>query len=200
MQQRSLAHMIFLSSLSIVPLASCKREKEPDYHSAAYQIAKSEELLIPATVTLPDNPKGNSRVATYYAIGVQKYKATPKTGGNSNEFQWTLAGPQADLYDASNKKVGTHSFGPTWQLTGTADSIFGAHFTTPKIAASPDPNAIDWLLLTIKKQPTGLFQNVVYIQRIATKGGKAPATAPAKITDTVDVKYTAVYRFSRVNQ
>lgn len=200
MQQRYLAQTIFLSSLSIAALTSCHRHKEPDFNSAAYQIAKSEELVIPAAVSLPDNPKGNSRVVTYYAVGVQKYKAAPRQGGSANEFQWTLAGPLADLYDASNKKVGTHSFGPTWQLTGVRDSIYGTHFATPKTATSPDPNAIDWLLLTIKKPPTGIFQNVLYIQRIATKGGKAPAAAPVKATDTVDVKYTAVYRFSKVNQ
>jgi hypothetical protein len=45
--------------------------------------------------------------------------------------------------------------------------------------------------------PTGIFSHVAYIQRIATKGGKAPATLPSAASDTVDVKYTAIYRFTK---
>ena len=47
--------------------------------------------------------------------------------------------------------------------------------------------------------PTGIFADVDYIQRIATKGGKAPLTLPANIDETVDVKYKAVYRFTKIN-
>ena len=62
-------------------------------------------------------------------------------------------------------------------------------------------NSIPWLQLMPKagKVPTGAFSNVNYIQRIATTGGKAPATAPASATETVDVPYTAVYRFAKKN-
>lgn len=50
-------------------------------NSAAAHIAASEKLEIPSAVALPDNfPCGNSRVATYYAVGVQKYKAREKAG------------------------------------------------------------------------------------------------------------------------
>jgi hypothetical protein len=52
----------------------------------------------------------------------------------------------------------------------------------------------------IGKAPTGIFADVSYIQRIATKGGKAPATAPVSASDTIDVHYTAVYRFTKKNQ
>ena len=47
--------------------------------------------------------------------------------------------------------------------------------------------------------PTGIFADVDYIQRIATKGGKAPLTPPTSLTETVDVKYKTVYRFTRIN-
>jgi hypothetical protein len=46
---------------------------------------------------------------------------------------------------------------------------------------------------------TGIFTDVLYIQRIATKGGKAPVTPPAFIDQTIDVKYKAVYRFTKKN-
>jgi hypothetical protein len=51
----------------------------------------------------------------------------------------------------------------------------------------------------IGKTPTGKFSDVDYIQRIATNGGKAPAQLPLSAGETVDVPYTAVYRFSKIN-
>jgi hypothetical protein len=45
--------------------------------------------------------------------------------------------------------------------------------------------------------PTGIFADVDYIQRIATKGGKAPTAPPTTATETVEIKYQAVYRFTK---
>jgi Protein of unknown function (DUF3455) len=180
---------------------SCNRDENVDTNSPAFHIAESEKLVMPAAIDLPPNlPAGNARAATFYAEGVQRYKAKPVAG--TNQFEWTFVAPKADLFDVTNKKVGTHSAGPTWQLLGsTTDSIYAQAFTPAKTAASPDANSIDWLQLMPKtgKTPTGLFTNVSYIQRIATKGGKAPLTAPANATDSIDVPYTAVYRFTRKN-
>ena len=181
---------------------SCKKEKKADTSSAAYFISQSETLTIPDAVALPANlPNGNTRVATFFANGVQKYKAQEVAGSNPVSYQWVFVAPQADLYDINNSKVGTHSAGPDWQLSA-ADSMFGQPFTPAKTAASTDPNGIDWLLLMPRtgKTPTGVFANVSYVQRIATKGGKAPATPPVASTDVVDVPYTAIYRFSKKNE
>jgi hypothetical protein len=183
-------------------MVSCRRDTNTDINSPAYYIAQSENLSIPSSVELPANlPKGNTRVATYYAEGVQKYKAQQKPGSDPITYEWVLVAPKADLYDATNKKIGTHTSGPSWQLWGSPDSIFAQHFSPPKAAQSPDPRTIDWLLLAPKtgKMPTGIFKNVNYLQRIATKGGKAPSILPTGITDTIDVKYTAVYRLSKKN-
>jgi hypothetical protein len=169
--------------------------------SPSAQIAASEKLEIPVPIELPANlPEGNTRVATFYAEGVQKYKAREKAGSNPVSYEWVFVAPQADLYDASNAKIGTHSAGPNWQLS-PKDSIFAQHFTPAKTAPSPDPESIDWLLLMPKTgtTPTGIFANVSYIQRIATKGGKAPLLPPAGANETVDVKYRAVYRFTKKN-
>jgi hypothetical protein len=185
----------------LVGVIACKKDKQ-DEHTPAYQIQKSEKLTIPADVELPSNfPNGNSRIATFFAEGVQKYKARPVPGSNPVTYQWVFVAPKADLYDGSNKKVGSHSAGPAWQLFGGTDSVYAQQFSPPKSAPSPDASGVDWLLLMPKsgKTPTGIFTNVAYIQRIATKGGKAPAVPPVSSTDTVDVKYTAVYRFTKKN-
>ena len=174
---------------------------EANGNSPAAHIIASENLTIPAIVSVPENlPNGNTRVATYYAVGVQKYKARIKTGSDPVSYEWVFVAPQADLYDITNAKVGTHGAGPFWS-TSPIDSIFGQQFSPARTAPSPDPESIDWLLLMpkVSTTPTGIFADVDYIQRIATKGGKAPLTPPASLTETVDVKYKTVYRFTKIN-
>lgn len=181
-------------------LISCTKDKTQDTSSPAYRINQSEQLIIPVEITVPANlPSGNTRVATFFAEGVQKYKSQIKTGGGPVIYEWVFVAPQADLYNAYNKKVGTHGAGPFWQLSN--DSIFAQHYTPAKTAPSPD-NSIDWLMLMPKagKTPGGFFADVLYIQRIATTGGKAPATLPSGPDETTEVKYTAVYRFTKKNQ
>lgn len=214
---RSFGKLFFFTALLGLSLAACKRDRlsndcvectnpsqpanslEANGNSAAAHINASEKLEIPAAVALPENlPGGNSRVATYYAVGVQKYKAREKAG-SPGVYEWAFVAPQADLYDINNNKVGTHGAGPFW-ATSPMDSIFAQQFT-PARTASVDPESIDWLLLKTKTgtTPTGIFADVDYIQRIATKGGRAPLTPPTSLNETVDVKYKTVYRFSKQN-
>lgn len=184
-----------------IQTASAAASLEANGNSPAAHISASESLAIPASVSVPENlPDGNSRVATYYAVGVQKYKARIKSGSDPVVFEWVFDAPKADLYDISNANVGTHGAGPFWQIS-PLDLIFGQQFTPAKTAPSEDPESIDWLLLMPKAgtTPTGIFADVDYIQRIATKGGKAPLTPPTSLTQTVDVKYKAVYRFTKIN-
>jgi hypothetical protein len=190
--------IFLIASVLLLTVVACKKENENP--NPARHIAASEKLIIPAEVDLPANlPGGNTRVATYYAEGVQKYKAQVKAGSVPVTYEWVFVAPRADLFDASNKKIGTHGAGPFWELS-FSDSIFAQQFTPAK-TASPDPNSIAWLQLMPKtgKTPTGIFADVSYIQRIATTGGKAPATPPTSLTETADVFYTAIYRFSKKN-
>lgn len=174
---------------------------EANGNSAAAQIAASENLTIPASVSIPENlPNGNTRVATYYAVGVQKYKARIKPGFEPVVYEWVFVAPDAELYDNTNTKVGKHGAGPFWTVS-SLDSIFAQHFTPARTAPSEDPESIDWLLLMPKTgtTPTGIFTDVDYVQRLATKGGKAPLTPPTSLTETAEVKYKAVYRFTKMN-
>jgi len=203
MKKNQFKRIILVPTLIFVLAMSCTRHKDEivDTNLPAFHIAESETLVIPDAIELPDNlPNGNSRVATFYADGVQKYQAQEVPNSNPVAFQWVFVAPQADLYDAGNGKVGTHSAGPTWQLS-VADSMFGQAFTPPRSAPATDPNGIDWLLLMPKtgKPPTGFFADVSFVQRIVTSGGKAPATAPTNATQTAEVHYTAIYRFSKKN-
>ncbi len=162
----------------------------------ADHIMLSENLTMPEAFALPPNPKGYERVATYFAAGVQKYKAQVKEGTGAVQYQWVFVAPEADLYDASNARIGSHFAGPTWKLDGPGYMIMGQAFSPAK-TYSRNQNSIDWLLLTNKagQEPTGIFQGVGYIFRIATKGGRAPVTPPTDAAATANVPYTAVYRF-----
>lgn len=201
---RLFVSVLFTTIIASALLVACNKSDKPaapDTNSPAYYISQAETLSIPDAVALPANlPNGNTRVANFFANGVQKYKAQEVAGSNPVQYQWVFVAPQADLYDINNNKVGIHSAGPNWELSA-ADSMFGQSFTPPRTAPSNDANGIDWLLLMPKtgKTSTGIFANVSYVQRIATKGGKAPATPPASATEVVDVPYTAIYRFSKKN-
>ncbi|GHN00842.1 hypothetical protein WSM22_23310 [Cytophagales bacterium WSM2-2] len=194
----SVTKMSLLLALSLA-IASCKKDNDPDPNSPSFKIDASEKLEIPSEVKLPDNlPNGNERVATYFAQGVQIYKAQAEAGTNPTTYQWVLVGPKADLYDHANNKIGTHYTGPTWKLNTLKDSIVAQKFSPEKIKAV-DPNAVEWLQLMpkVNTTPTGIFKNVTYVQRIATTGGK-PSGKPANANETVEVNYTAIYRFSKM--
>ena len=189
------------NEIAMLTSSSADNSLEAGGNSPAAHIAASENLNIPAIVAVPENlPNGNTRVATYYAVGVQKYKARIKAGSDPVSYEWVFVAPEADLYDFTNAEVGTHGAGPFWEISA-ADSIFAQQFSPARTAPSPDPESIDWLLLMPKvgTTPTGIFAGVDYIQRIATKGGKAPLTPPTSLTQTADVKYKTVYRFTRIN-
>lgn len=173
---------------TLLQTAAKKGNKPGDY------IKASEDLAIPFDVAVPE---GSTRVATFYAEGVQRYKAQ-EVAGLPGIYQWVFVGPRADLYAHNNKLVGTHGSGPHWTLSAQ-DSIFGQHFAPARTAPSSNAGSIDWLLLKPKAgiTPTGIFQDVTFIQRIATEGGKAPALPPLNLTDVAEVPYKAVYRFSR---
>lgn len=194
---------LIIAGFVLALLPGCSRDKDITTKSPRAYIMESENLVIPAAIEVPANlPGGNKRVATYYATGVQKYKAQVKAGGNGSEFEWVFVAPQADLFDITNNKIGTHSAGPSWQLLhSTTDSIFAQAYTPARNAPSPGGGSIDWLLLKPKtgKTPTGIFSQVNYIQRIATTGGRAPVNAPTNAAQTTDVPYTAIYRFTQQN-
>ena len=199
MQQNYFGKLFLLSAFVSTVFIACEPENDPFIGSPAQQINESEQLVIPAAVDLPpDHPGAYTRVATFYAKGVQKYKAQAVAGSDPVVYQWVLAGPDAKLYDITNQKVGSHGVGPFWEIS-PADSIFAQHFAPPRTSPSPEPNTVDWLLLMPKvgKPATGIFADVDYIQRIATQGGKAPATPPTDATETTEVKYTAIYRFTK---
>jgi len=110
------------------------------------------------------------------------------------QFVWTLKAPEAQLFDKDGKPFGEHSAGPSWQASD------GSRITGRAVAnaASPDVNSIPWLLVTIvDRSGKGVLSSVTSIQRLNTKGGKAPDTGCDSVHTgrEVRVPYTADYLF-----
>jgi len=112
------------------------------------------------------------------------------------QHEWVFVGPEAKLMDRMGAQVGKY-YGPpaTWE------SMDGSKITATQVAVAPNgTDNIPYQL--VKANPAtgmGKMQGVSYIQRIATRGGIAPAMpcAAGNMGAKQVVKYQADYIFYR---
>jgi hypothetical protein len=136
-------------------------------------------------------PSGEEVVLSAHAAGSQIYTCQASAG---DRFTWTLKAPEAELKDRHDKVIGQHSAGPTWTLKDGSE-------VKGKAAAqvdSLDSNSIPWLLVkVISNSGKGQLASVTSIQRVHTKGGKAPAEGcdAAHRDAESKISYTADYFF-----
>jgi hypothetical protein len=155
---------------------------------AASTLLKVEN--IPAGLRVPPGAVLAQQVR---AAGVQIYVCTADNS-DAARFSWTLKQPEADLFDQAGIKIGKHYAGPTWEAND------GSRVTGEVVARadSPAPNSIPWLLLRAKSASgSGMFGSVIFIQRLGTAGGNAPAGRCDQTAAGVEARtpYTAEYRF-----
>jgi Protein of unknown function (DUF3455) len=110
------------------------------------------------------------------------------------QFTWTLKAPDAQLFDKDGKLFGKHFAGPSWEASD------GSRVTGKAIANAPSPDAdsIPWLLVNIlTHEGSGVLSRATTIQRLNTKGGKAPASGcdASHIGHEIRVLYSADYLF-----
>lgn len=121
---------------------------------------------IPRNLQPPANERSFLKV---HAKGDQVYSCKADGG----QFAWTLKAPDAQLFDKNGKPFGKHFAGPSWQAND------GSRVTGKGMANAPSPDAdsISWLLVTIiDRSGKGVLARATSVQRINTKGGKAPAS------------------------
>jgi hypothetical protein len=124
--------------------------------------------------TLPDAvkvPAGNKLALETVGIGEITYECREKKDA-SGQMEWAFVGPNAVLKDRKGATIGAY-YGPpaTWKSTD------GSEVTATQVAVSPAP-AGNIPLQLVKANPAkgaGAMMGVTYIQRVATKGGVAPA-------------------------
>jgi uncharacterized protein (DUF2147 family) len=152
--------------------------------------AGAEAPAVPEALRVPS---GQVLAVTARGIGVQIYECVSAKDDPSH-FSWTLKSPEAVLQLGSGVVLGKHYAGPTWESTD-GSKVFGE--VTAKLDA-PDSAAIPWLLLRAKSTSgAGIFSAVGSIQRLATVGGRAPATGCDQTQSGKEtrVPYSAEYRF-----
>jgi hypothetical protein len=137
-------------------------------------------------------PQGEKLLLVGHASGSQVYTCSAGTEG---KWQWTLKAPDAELRDGKGAVIIRHFAGPAWKHND------GSEVTGKAVgrAASPDAEAIPWLLLSaVSHEGNGVLAHVASIQRIHTHGGQPPPAAQcdaAKGNAEVRIPYTADYYF-----
>jgi len=136
-------------------------------------------------------PAGEQLFLTLHARGDQVY--TCKEG--ATRIAWILKQPDAQLFDKDDKPFGKHFAGPAWEANDGSRVIGQAAANAP----SPDSNSVPWLLVHVVRHEgsPGILSRATSIQRINTKGGKAPDTGCDATTTgrEIRVPYTADYLF-----
>ena len=154
-------------------------------------LAATLSIAVFATAQNPTTPPpAQHPILTATGKGVQIYTCQQSATGP----QWILQAPEATLFDASGKSIGTHGAGPTWK------SNDGSTVKGELLQKSPSPEAtsIPWLLLkAASSSGSGIMTRVEYIRRSDTHGGNAPPTGcDAQHLNAISrVPYTATYTF-----
>ena len=135
-------------------------------------------------------PAGEQLALQLHAKGYQVY--TCKEG--VTQYEWVLKAPDAQLFDKDGKPYGKHFAGPSWEAND------GSRVTGKPIGIvpSPDTDSIPWLLIqAVSHEGTGVLSHVHFIQRLNTKGGKAPSSGcdEPHAAQEIRVPYSADYLF-----
>ena len=135
-------------------------------------------------------PANEQLLFRLHAKGDQVYTCK----GEAGKFAWTLKAPDAQLFDQDGKAFGKHFAGPSWEAND------GSRVTGKAVANAPSPDAdsIAWLLVSIvSHEGSGVLSSATTIQRINTKGGKAPASGcdNSHSGQETRVPYSADYLF-----
>ena len=186
----SISAMSALVILALL-LTSCQKDNATSSivsQSGIPSLAKEDNRTpdVPANLQVP---AGNRVAFHVFAQGVQIYTCDGSA--------WVFKAPEATLYadEGGNGVVGKHYAGPTWE-SNSGSKVVGTRLR----GATPDPNAIPWLLLkAVSNDGNGILAQVTYIQRVNTTGGKAPTTGcdASHPGEEVRVPYTAEYFFYR---
>lgn len=158
--------------------------------SAPMAPAMYSQAALPAAVQVPT---GHRVVLETVGAGDITYECREKANA-AGQFEWVFAGPNAALMDRQGRSIGRY-FGPpaTWAASD------GSAITGTQLAVAPAGDGNIPLQL-VKANPAtgqGAMSGISHIQRVATRGGVAPAItcdAAGKGKREI-VKYQADYIF-----
>ena len=172
----------FLTASALALLSACGSMKpaQPMFSQAA----------LPDAVKVPT---GQKVALETVGVGEITYECREKQAA-AGQFEWAFVGPNAVLNDRAGKAVGKY-YGPpaTWEAMDSS-KVTGTQLAIAPATAGNIP------LQLVKANPAmgqGAMAGVSYIQRVATQGGVAPASACGIDTKGKKevVKYQADYIF-----
>jgi hypothetical protein len=136
-----------------------------------------------------------------FARGFQIYEVQ-RSATDPNVFSWVNIAPLADLYATPDfKDLLIHHFaGPTWEFL--KGQFKGEKVVATKVSGvTPDPTAIQWLLLKADPTRSSADNEITFVQRICTAHGLAPTTGndEAHLGQKDSIPYTASYLFYTKN-
>ncbi len=148
------------------------------------------QMGIPDAVRVP---AGHRVAMETVGVGEITYECRTKAT-MAGAFEWVFVGPKADLNSRSGSKLGSY-FGPpaTWA------SSDGSAITGTQLAVAPGGSGNIPMQL-VKANPatgTGAMTGISFVQRVATRGGIAPALPcdAGALGRKEIVKYQADYVF-----
>ena len=134
-------------------------------------------------------PSGSEELLRARAEGVQIYACEAAEGGAPT---WTLVAPDAVL-ETADGFFASHGAGPSWTARD------GSRVLGERLAGVPslDGDGIDWLLVKAVPDGAGTFESTRFIQRLDTRGGRAPDDGCSEDTlgDETRSPYSATYVF-----
>jgi hypothetical protein len=180
--KKSMKKSMFALALPLVVLAGCATQ-------APAPAPAFSQTGMPAAVLVPD---GNMVAMETVGVGQITYECQAKKTNDGHA--WVFVGPDAKLNNRAGSQVGTY-YGPpaTWSMAD-GSKVTGAQVAVSPAAAGSIP------LQLVKANPatgSGSAVGVTYIQRVATKGGVAPASTcdAAAMGKKEIVNYQADYIF-----
>lgn len=151
-----------------------------------------DQSALPVPVQVP---AGHNVAMETVGMGEITYECRAKATV-AGEYEWVFVGPDARLMDRKGRQVGKY-YGPpaTWE------NMDGSRVTATQVAVAPAmAGSIPYQL--VKANPAmgnGMMNGTTYIQRVATRGGVAPAMAcgASSMGTKQIVQYQADYIFYR---
>jgi Protein of unknown function (DUF3455) len=132
-------------------------------------------------------PAGAVPLFEVMANGVQIYACEAREAGPA----WVFRAPEAALFDAAGRQIGTHGAGPHWRLADGSTSGGAVAANAP----APRSGAIPWLLLRATPEAApGHLREAAWIRRFDTEGGAAPA-GRCEPGEAARMRYSARYAF-----
>ncbi|ROR20876.1 uncharacterized protein DUF3455 [Comamonas sp. BIGb0124] len=133
-------------------------------------MAMFSQASLPAAIQVP---AGNRVAWETVGVGEITYECRDKAN-MPGQTEWFFVGPKATLNDRMGKAVGRY-----WGPPATWAALDGSQVTATQLATAPAGagNLPYQLVQANPAMGAGAMTGVTYIQRVALKGGVAPATA-----------------------